>query len=31
MQSGLIFVKFLGLDKKNFIKIEVVNNDDFLC
>jgi len=28
---GLIFVKFLELDQDFSIKIEVVNNDDFLC
>jgi len=31
MQFGLIFVKFLELHQDFFIKIEVVNNDDFLC
>jgi len=31
MQFGLIFVKFPELDQDFSIKIEVVNNDDFLC
>jgi len=31
MQFGLVFVKFLELDQDFSIKIEVVNNDDFLC
>jgi len=31
MQLGLIFVKFLELDQDFFIKIEVINNDGFLC
>ena len=31
MQFGLIFVKLLELDQDFSIKIEIVNNDGFLC